>query len=321
MLQYILCLSLLFSLHTSLLAQDKEFWGSQAIKAEGTYNSAGLKTGTWKYYYENGQLEAQGAYTGSATEENIEIVKNSPRYSAIEDAGTARTGLWRFYYRNGQLKGEGKYNNACPQGLVQRWHNNGVKAEEAEYEQCKALGNRKLWDRNGKLYFEHKLLNDGKSLEIEWYAGGQKKSEIPYKNGQQYGRVKRWYPNGKKEEEIMMKNTRVHGAYRSWYENGNKQREFFSISNVMSGEYREWNEQGKLLTEIIEQPNESMVLVRNYWDNGKLKLEGRSKLTSSLSIHRWAEKRHGRWIYYAPSGDIIKTDNYADGKLLSTELP
>jgi antitoxin component YwqK of YwqJK toxin-antitoxin module len=158
-------------------------------------------------------------------------------------------------------------------------------------------------------------------MEVEMYAGGEKKSAIPYKNGQQYGRVKRWYESGQKEEDVMMKNTRVHGSYRSWYSNGNKQREFFSINNVMSGEYREWDKDGRLLLEIIELTAESKILVKSYWPNGKLKMQGKSDMPESLSIHEWSQTQQGYWMYWQKDGTVIKSEKYSKGQLLTVEMP
>lgn len=306
---------------TGYAQTQKEYWeDGSTLKAEGAYSSSNTKTGTWKYFYKNGQLEASGDYTGKTTDKPINVVRLG-RNTAVDDKKTIKTGEWLFYYDNGQKKAKGIYRDGCPEGIVVRWYKSGEKMEEVEYVACKAVGNRKVWDKAGWLKFETRVEGNGRSVELEWYQNGQKKAEIPYKNGQQYGRVKRWYVTGQKEEDVMMKNTRVHGSYRSWYPNGNKQREFFSINNVMSGEYREWSDNGTLLWEIIERSDDGMIIVKNYWDNGEIKMKGISKLPSSLSIHQWAQTRQGQWTYWYKDKSVLKTENYDDGKLVSTEMP
>lgn len=298
---------------------EKTIWFNGKLKTEGAYTADRVKVGKWKYYYDNGQLEAEGSYTGKRIDKSIETIKRS-KNSIIDDTYDSRDGAWTFYHENGKLKGKATYKTGCPTGLVERWHENGIKAEESEYIDCKPLGSRKMWDKSNVLFFENQVQGSGKTLEVEWYANGNKKSEIPYKDGQQYGRVKRWYPSGQKEEEVMMRNTRVHGLYRSWYDNGNKKMEFFSINNVMSDEYREWNEQGKLMTEIIEMKDQKLISVKQFWDNGQLKTQGYAKLPSSLSIHNWSQARHGQWTYWLRDGTVIKTENYDSGRLTSTEM-
>jgi len=299
---------------------EKQVYANGNTQSEGAYTSERAKTGVWKYYYPNGQLEAQGAYAGKRVDKAIEVAKKA-RNSSIDDNFDMRDGQWTFYYENGQVKAKATYKAGCPQGKVERWHDNGKRAEECEYVECKAAGARKMWDKDGVLYFENQIVSAGQSVEIEWYANGTKKSEVPYKDGQQYGKVRRWYPNGQKEEEVSMRNTRVHGLYRSWYENGNKKMEFTSINNVMSDEYREWFENGKLSTEIIEMKDKKMISVKQFWDNGQVKVQGTSALPASLSIHNWSQSRHGLWTYWLKDGSTMKTENYENGRLVSTELP
>lgn len=299
---------------------ETSYWSPGKIQSQGAYTPERNKVGTWKYYYPNGQIEAQGNYTGKKTDKAIEVVRK-PRTSAIDDNTDVREGLWNFYYENGQLKAKVTYSSqGCPEGKMERWHDNGKKSEDAEFIDCKPIGNRKNWDRNGVLYFENIVQGNGQSVEIELYSNSQKKSEIPYRDGQQYGKVRRWYENGQKEEEVSMRNTRVHGLYRSWYENGQKKMEFTSINNIMSDAYREWYPNGNLSTEIIEMEDKKQILVKQYWDNGQLKLQGISNLPSNLSIHNWTQSRQGIWTYWIKDGSVMKTENYDAGKLVSTEL-
>jgi len=311
------CLSVGF-----LSAQDmkKEKYDDGALKAEGAYNASGYKTGVWKYYYSSGKLEAEGSYNGKKLEKLYKTIRKS-KNSAIDDKKSERHGKWTFYYKDGQKRGMLTYKDGCPEGIMTKWYKTGEKMEETEFVECKPVGNKKTWAKEGWLKYEITNEGNGRSMEIEWYSNGQKKSAIPYKNGQQYGRVKRWYENGQKEEDVMMKNTRVHGSYRSWYPNGNKQREFFSINNVMSGEYREWSEDGKLLWEIVEQTDEKKILVKNFWSNGQVKMQGKSNMPESLSIHQWSQTRDGYWTYWHKDNTVTRSEKYANGQLLTVEMP
>jgi antitoxin component YwqK of YwqJK toxin-antitoxin module len=297
----------------------KETYENGLTKSEGAYNSSKVKTGHWKYYYTNGKLEAEGTYKGKVDKAYPVLIRKS-RDSAIDDEGVAREGKWTFYYTNGQPKASVTYKDGCPYGSMIKWYKSGEKMEESRYEGCQNLVAKKLWDKTGWLKQEMVDEGKGRSIQVEWYKNGQKKAAVPYRNGKQYGRVKRWYANGQKEEDVMMKNTRVHGSYRSWYENGNKQREFFSISNVMSGEYKEWNEQGNLLWEIKELSDEKKILVINYWPDGSLKMKGKSNMPPSLSIHEWSQTRQGYWTYWY-EGKVTRSEKYNNGQLLTVEMP
>ncbi|MCH2022735.1 MAG: hypothetical protein MK207_09680 [Saprospiraceae bacterium] len=305
-----------------LTAQEykKESYDNGAPLSEGAYTASNFKTGVWKYFYPNGNIEAEGSYNGKQAGKTINVIRKG-KNSAINDKSSVRNGKWTFYYSSGSKKGTINYSDGCPTGLLTKWYKTGEKMEETEYIDCKPLGNKKIWAREGWLKYETTNEGDGRSTEIEWYASGQKKSSVPYRNGQQYGRVKRWYESGQKEEDVMMKNTRVHGSYRSWYANGNKQREFFSINNVMSGEYKEWTEDGKLLWEITEMDNEQKIQVKNYWPNGQVKMSGKSHMPESLSIHQWSQTRHGYWTYWYKDNTVSKSEKYANGQLLTVEMP
>lgn len=314
----IFCVLLVFQ----LTAQEvkKETYENGAIKAEGAVAASRFKTGVWKFYYTNGELEAEGSYNGKEAKNFVDVIRGG-KGSAIDDASSQRTGKWTYYYNNGKKKATISYKDGCPEGILTKWYKTGEKMEEAEYIDCQPLGNKKVWAVEGWLKYETTNEGGGRSTEVEWYASGQKKSEIPYKDGQQYGRVKRWYENGNKEEDVMMKNTRVHGSYKSWYPNGNKQREFFSINNVMSGEFREWDEQGHLVWEVIESTEEKKILVKSYWPNGQVKMQGKSNMPESLSIHQWSQVRDGYWTYWDKDGTVTKSEKYSAGQLLTVEMP
>lgn len=305
-----------------LTAQEikKESYDDGSIKSEGAYNAAGIKIGLWKFYYPNKDLEAEGSYNGKPAKSNIEVLRGN-KNSSMEDASSERDGQWTYYYNGGNKKASILYKNNCPTGLLTKWYKTGEKMEETEYIDCKPLGNKKVWAIEGWLKYETTSEGSGRTIEIEWYASGQKKSEIPYKDGQQYGRIKRWYESGQKEEDVMMKNTRVHGSYRSWYSNGKSQREFFSINNVMSGEYKEWDKDGHLLWEIVELTDESKIMVKNFWPNGQVKMQGKSTMPESLSIHEWSQTRDGYWTYWLKDNTVSKTERYSKGQLLTVEMP
>ena len=315
-------LVLLFVPYLNAQHPKKIYWESGKIRCEGQTNDAGIRAGQWKFYYVTGELEAVGSYSGKKTNAFYDPFKRN-KSSAVDDQGLlhARDGEWDFYFKNGQMSAKINYLAGCPVGKALRFHANGSKAEETHFSNCKPFPPRTMWDQKGVKYFETKAEGTGKTVDYEYYPSGQIKSIVPYKDGEQYGIVKRYFENGSREEDVMMKNNKVHGSYRSWYSNGKKQREFFSINNVMSGEFKEWNEYGVLLREIIENTELQRIVVKTFWENGQIKMQGTSKTPPTLSIHHWSQSRHGAWTYWDKNGNVQKTENYIDGKLISTDLP
>jgi antitoxin component YwqK of YwqJK toxin-antitoxin module len=319
-LAYILLFCICYTNHITAQTVKKVFWENGNLKSEGASTAAALKVGQWKYYYSNGKLEAEGTYLAKAGRENTPVFR-ARKTSAIQGENSPRDGQWTFYYSSGAKKAAVIYKEGCPTGLFTSWYKTGEKKEERSYEACNKITSKKIWAKAGWLKFETVKEDEMRSVEVEWYKNGQKKSAIPYKKGKQYGRVKRWYPNGQKEEDVMMKNTRVHGYYRSWHSNGKKKHEFFSINNVMSGDYFDWNENGALIWQIQELKDENKISVVNYWENGQIKMTGKSKMPTSLSIHEWSQSRDGQWTYYYKDGKVIKGESYLDGRLQNVEMP
>ena len=315
-------LLLLISSFISAQKAQKNYWENGALRSEGQTNDLGVRTGQWKFYYSTGEMEASGSYNGQKVSIVNEPFKR-PKTSAVDDynSKSSRQGEWNFFYKNGTASAKIYYNNGCPYDKAYRYHTNGTKSEEVTLSNCAVYAPRTMWDQKGVKYFETKIETPGKTVDYEYYSNSQLKSIVPYKDGEQFGVVKRYFENGNREEDVMMKNNKVHGSYRSWYANGKKQREFFSINNVMSGEFREWNESGVLLRETIEDTETQRIVVKTYWENGQLKMKGTSKTPPSHSIHHWAQSRHGAWTYWDKNGNVQKTENYLDGKLISTDLP
>ena len=299
--------------------EQKLTWENGQVKAEGSLEN-GYKKGEWTYYRSNGSKEAVGSYLPEESSRTYSIVKRN-RKTAVDDEKSTRHGKWTYFYSNGQKKAEAVYENGCPTGTLTKWYPNGNKFETFEYIDCKPLGDRKTWHEDGWLQLEILKEEGGKSTRIEYYDNSQKKSITPYRNGQQYGRVTHWYKNGSKKQEVMMKNAKVHGAFRSWHENGQIKMSYFSINNVMSGEYNEWAEDGQVLWSIVELSDSKVIDVKQYWNNGQIKLKGKSALPRTLSIHHWTQSRNGYWIYYYRDGTVKKSEKYDRGRLVNVVMP
>ena len=79
----------------------------------------------------------------------------------------------------------------------------------------------------------------------QWYASGQKQTEINFKDGNEHGLITEWHENGQKRWEGNWKNGVQDGLDTTWRENGQKEREtVFKDGNEMSR--KSWDEDGKL---------------------------------------------------------------------------
>lgn len=76
----------------------------------GIYDANDEKTGEWKYFYNNGQLEEIGSYKSGE-----------------------RTGEWKFYYENGQLGKTGSFKDDDEFGEWKYYDNNGKLTDIGSY--------------------------------------------------------------------------------------------------------------------------------------------------------------------------------------------
>jgi antitoxin component YwqK of YwqJK toxin-antitoxin module len=87
-----------------------------------------FKTGSWKYWYDNGVVLAEETYSASGN----------------------RIGLWKTYNTNGTLASEINYTT----GTAVFYSQSGVKVEEGSMnDQNERIGNWKGWFENGKVNY------------------------------------------------------------------------------------------------------------------------------------------------------------------------
>ena len=88
----------------------KLFYDNGRVKAEGSYKND-IKIGKWKYYYDNGTLEQEGAY----------------------DKIGSYTGIWNWYYKNGKLRVKEEYFEGEREGAYIEYNDHNDVMLEGEY--------------------------------------------------------------------------------------------------------------------------------------------------------------------------------------------
>ncbi|HLG04312.1 MAG TPA: hypothetical protein VI731_12010 [Bacteroidia bacterium] len=116
------------------------------------------KTGTWKYWFDNGQMAAEEHYdnTGNATGIWKSWHNNGQLASEIDkSSGTAI-----FYHANGKKAEEGKMDNITRVGAWQGWHENGTINYKGSYTNAgQKDGAWSFYDNNGVLTATEKYSN------------------------------------------------------------------------------------------------------------------------------------------------------------------
>ncbi|WP_415370845.1 toxin-antitoxin system YwqK family antitoxin [Patiriisocius sp. Uisw_047] len=134
----------------------------------------GERTGEWKYYYENGQLESILKYENGFLK-----------------------GEMKYYYENGQLSLIGKWENGQPIGEWKSYHENGQLYNIGKNENGKKTGEWKFYHENGQLHNIGKYENGKKTGEWKFYhKNGQLHNIGKYENGERTGEWKYYDENG-----------------------------------------------------------------------------------------------------------------------------
>jgi antitoxin component YwqK of YwqJK toxin-antitoxin module len=139
-----------FTMYVSNLG-DK---GNQIGKLEN-----GERTGEWKFYHENGQLESIVKYENGFMGETKYYDENGQLSLIGKFENEEATGEWKSYYENWQLFDIGKYENGKKTGEWKIYDKNGQLKEIGKFENGKETGEWKYYLENGRLYLIEKYEN------------------------------------------------------------------------------------------------------------------------------------------------------------------
>lgn len=162
----------------------------QDIKlAEGIIDSLAREQGLWKFFFETGELKAEGNYLdGKKTDE------------------------WKYFFRNGQLEQVGSYKRDVPFGKWTWSHENGKLHREEYYKNGVEDGNSVEYDRLGYLVSSGKYV-DGKRVGEWFYYVGDHLEIGKYRDGNKDGLWQGFYDEDKKEKSFV-------GSYKDGAEDG-----------------------------------------------------------------------------------------------------
>lgn len=80
-----------------------------SLRARGSFDSQGHRTGTWETYFRNGQPAAKGQRQWDA-----------------DASGSLRTGQWTFWHENGFRRSRGIYERGLREGTWEFWKSDGL---------------------------------------------------------------------------------------------------------------------------------------------------------------------------------------------------
>jgi antitoxin component YwqK of YwqJK toxin-antitoxin module len=120
-------------------------WDPQGtVIAEETYDQDGRPSGTWKRWWNNGQLQQETVH-----------VDGSP------------SGLQTRFHASGNKSEEGTLSSGKRVGEWTSWHANGQKHWQGSYQDDKQAGAWSWWDESGKLTKKCTYTDDGEEVSCD----------------------------------------------------------------------------------------------------------------------------------------------------------
>ena len=295
----------------------------------------GHKQGSWKYFWDNGNLRMEGSYLNDKKHGFFKYYNENGDFLYVEK------------YTHDQLEEDAKETKQLDKRVA--YHPNGQPSIIATYHHDTPDGIRREFDTTGKiikgyLFEEGWLRYEGitdmnglrQGLWKEYYPTGELRSQGKYKNSKPIGQWKFFFPD--KTVEIVgdyNQKGQKHGEWVWFYPSGDTMTVSYYEDGDLDGPYVEYDEEGQPVTrgEYVAGYEEGVWYYRNgtsvetgRYDGGK-----RTGLwTTTYSDNQVAAKinydqdvrdgkytnglQDGTWIQYTEEGVQFLTTLFKDGK-------
>jgi len=306
------------------------YWSadSTVIRSTGYYNnlsfgSVGQRIGTWKYFYENGNIEEIATYFMNKKHGiNLHFYSNGKqKFETYYFLGVLDS-TFKAYYENGNIAEIGKY-SGIPKTFFSDSANSLDWTKKIDAFTSNKIGEWNYYYEDGKLYQtsffknndsieylislfnknEVQTIKNGEGFIKEYYQSGKSKSEIYYKSGLKDGKYILWNANG------TIKSTGEYtlgGKSGKWIEKYFVTKQDYQIcsyqKNKKHGEFKEFLPDGNKA--IIGQYNNGKKtgIWAYYFEDGKLDMQG--AFVKNM--------QNGTWKYWYPSGQIYYFGDYKE---------
>jgi antitoxin component YwqK of YwqJK toxin-antitoxin module len=188
----------------------------------GNISSAGnyyedKKTGAWKNYYQSGVLNNEGDFVDGHGDgiwryyyDTTQTLMGTGSYTLSK-----KSGLWKFYYKSGNLSYEGTVVDGKPNGLWRYYFDTTqVLKSTGNFSMNKKVGSWQYYHRSGHLHSKGEYLEgDANGIWNYYYDSMQTlRSSKNYDHGVFHGTVTDYYAGG----SIMRKDEyKKHGLWKS----------------------------------------------------------------------------------------------------------
>ncbi len=253
-------------------------------KAEGNFNEANNKEGTWKYYYDNGMLhsvetEQDGVLTDTLMVfHDNGIIKSMLPYDQGKLNGTAR-----YFFNCGDIKEVTHFDKGLRKGLSRLYYPDNKLATEMHFIRDTLDGPYQTFYVSGNKHEAYGYVN-GKmeGAYYEYFSTGGLKEKGKYEGDKKTGMWTGFYDNGGKKYQGTFNDGKRSGTWKTFYKNGN-QKEIINYRNgLLSGDYKTFDDDG-ILHHVQTYEQDTLTGQRFYNKEGKI-LSDESDKNGNFSI-------------------------------------
>ena len=177
----------------------------------------GDKTGTWKYYDEDGKP--------SRTEEYKEGQLNGKRI---------------YYFYNGSKEEEDMLKEGDLDGPVKKYDPTGALLYQLTYKAGSLIAYT-YQDKNGQLLHDIPIVGESGRIKT-FFSNGNPSAELGFGDGYFDGSFTLYYFNGKARNRSIQHLGNTEGPLKSYYENGQIRHDYSYLHDNLHGHYKEYNE-------------------------------------------------------------------------------
>ena len=213
------------------------------LRYEGITDMNGLRQGTWKEYYQTGELRSKGKY------------KNSKP-----------VGEWKFYFTDKTVEISGDYNQKGQKHGEWVWfYPSGDTMTIAYYEDGDLDGNYAEYDEEGTPLVQGEYVA-GYEEGIWFYRNGTAVETGKYEGGKRTGLWTTTFDNDKIAFKIHYEDDVRDGKYTAYWENGNIKTIGKYVNGLQDGAWIQYDEEGaQFLTTLFKEGKEIK------WNNYNIK--------------------------------------------------
>jgi len=295
--------------------------------------------GQVKEYYSNGQLKLLQSYANQKpngeTKEFFEDGK--PKLEALYENGIL-AGTYKTYYPEGGLDQVSTYDKGEKSGTFKQYNLKGILTKQGLYKKGRINGTCNLFYDSGakraELNYSEGTL-DGTS--IYFYENGVVQRKQTFRNDGKDCSVKDYFPSGTLQREYALANRNIvpAGTWKTYAKNGTLiRKESYDDNGKLSGSFTLYDTTGHQLraeeyqfgvlngVQLIYHANSSIVATRTEYISGRKNgrfIEQHKNGTKAIEGNYKTDLKIEVWNYYNTNGELIKEENWKNGKLGRTK--